>query len=452
MNDKQLIQFEVKDLAFDGKAVAYNNGKVVFLQGGLPGETVLAEITQIRPRYDQGVVREIIVKAPERVPARCSHFEYCGGCTWQDLEYEKQRFFKRKQVTDCLERIGGMESVTVEPVIGAPEQFFYRNKMEYSFHIQPEGGFTLGLHHRGRFDLIFDLDKCHLQSEVSNRVVGWLREYVKQHALPVYDVMFHRGYMRFVIIREGKQTGQTMVNIVTNFGAFPDAGQMVEEMTRAIPELTTVVHNQNGGKSNIATGEAPETVLYGPGYIEEVVLDTRFRIRANSFFQTNSKQVERLYTVAFDKLKTTGGEQVLDLYCGGGGIGLILARRVGHVTGVELVSAAIEDARENAAANEILNCYFVEANVLDYLRSAGFSDKRYDIIVVDPPRAGMHPKALKRIIEYSPERLLYISCNPATFARDTKDLLAAGYRLPEVSPVDMFPHTMHIEVVGLFTR
>jgi 23S rRNA (uracil1939-C5)-methyltransferase len=448
---EQLIRLDIKDLAFDGKSVAYNDGKVVFLQGGLPGETVLAEITQKRPRYDHGIVREVLMRAPERVEARCSHFEICGGCTWQDLDYEKQRFFKRKQVQDCLQRIGGLEAVTVDEVIGAPELFYYRNKMEYSFHIKPEGEFTLGLHHRGRFDLIFDLDRCHLQSEVSNRVVHELREYVKRNQIPVYDVMFHRGYMRFVIIREGKMTGQTMVNVVTNFGVFPDAERFAADLTEAVPEITTIVHNQNGGKSNIATGEAEEQVLYGPGYIEEKVLGTRFRIKANSFFQTNSRQVERLYSVAFDKLQARGDERVLDLYCGAGAIGLILAPKVRQVTGVELVPAAVAAARENAEINGIANCEFIEANVLDYLRSPEFSEKQFDVFVVDPPRAGMHPKALKLIIERRPARILYISCNPATFARDTKDLIAAGYHLPVVSPVDMFPHTMHIEVVGMFS-
>jgi 23S rRNA (uracil1939-C5)-methyltransferase len=450
VNDS-LIELEIKDLAFDGKAVAYDNGKVVFLVGGLPGETVRAEIIMKRPRYDQGIVREIIVKAPERVDARCSHFADCGGCTWQDLEYERQLFFKRKQVVDCLERIGGMEAVVVEPVIPCAEQFFYRNKMEYSFHFNPHGDFALGLHHRGMFDKIFDLDRCHLQSEVSNRIVSWLRGYVKSRQIPVYDVMFHRGYMRFVIIREGKLTGQTMVNIVTNYGAFPDAEDMVKSLLSKVPEVTTVVHNQNGQKSNIAVGEVAEAILYGPGYIEEEVMKTRFRIRANSFFQTNSRQVEKLYSVAFDKLNCTGTENVLDLYCGGGAIGLLLANRVAHVTGVELVPSAIEAANENAAINGITNCEFFEANVLDYLRSASFAKARFDLIIVDPPRAGMNPKVLKRLMEYRPKQLLYISCNPATFARDTKELLAAGYHLPVVSPVDMFPHTMHIEVVGLFS-
>jgi 23S rRNA (uracil1939-C5)-methyltransferase len=446
-----LIELEVKDLAFDGKAVAYDNGKVVFLVGGLPGETVKAEIIQRRPRYDQGIVREIIVKAPERVDAICSHFTQCGGCTWQDLEYQRQLFFKRKQVVDCLERIGGMESVVVDPVVAAPEQFFYRNKMEYSFHFDPHGDFTLGLHQRGMFDRIFDLDKCYLQSEESNLVVSWLRDYVRKKQIPVYDVFFHRGYMRFVIIREGKFTGQRMINIVTNFGPFPDADDLIKDLLAVMPDITTVVHNQNGQKSNIAMGETPETVLYGPGYIEEEILGTRFRIRANSFFQTNSRQVEKLYSVAFDKLETTGTEHALDLYCGAGAIGLLLAHRVKDLVGVELVPAAIEAANENAALNNITNCEFHEANVLDYLRSESFDRERCDLIVVDPPRAGMNPKVLKRLIEYRPERLLYISCNPATFARDTKELLAAGYHLPSVSPVDMFPHTMHIEVVGLFS-
>lgn len=449
--DNKQVELEVTDLAFDGKAVAYIDGKVVFLKGGLPGETVLAEIIRSKPRYDQGIVLEILKPSKMRVKAPCSHFGLCGGCTWQDLEYEQQLTFKRKQVVDCIERIGGFQGVEVAPVVGCDVPFWYRNKMEFSFHVADNSKFTLGLHERGQFDRIFDLDACYLQSETSNRIVNWVRNYVTREQIPVYDVKFHRGFMRFVVIRQTKRTDQLMVNLVTNYGAFPDVDQLVAELREAVPEITTIVHNQNGQKSNIATGEK-ESVLFGPGYIEEQVLGCTFRIHANSFFQTNSLQVEKLYSNAFDLLQPEPTDSLLDLYCGTGAITILLASRVSRAVGVELVTPAVVAARENARLNDLANCEFIEGDVTAYLKALSTGDNRFDIIVIDPPRAGLHPKALKRIIEYEPAKLMYISCNPATYARDAKDLIAAGYGLSTVIPVDMFPHTMHIEIVGLYTR
>ncbi len=446
----QLIELEVADLAFDGKAVAYRDGKVVFLKGGLPGETVLAEITRSKARYDQGVVREIVKRSELRVPAPCAHFEYCGGCTWQDLAYDQQLIFKRKQVVDCLERLGALTGVEVLPTVGCDDRFWYRNKMEFSFHVDPAGDFTLGLHERGRFDRIFDLEKCYLESDASNRIVNWLREYVRREQIPVYDVKFHRGFMRFVVIRQTKRTEQLMVNVVTNYGEFPDVERFVAELTGAEPEITTIIHNQNGQKSNIATGER-ETTLLGPGYIEESVLGRRFRIGANTFFQTNSIQVERLYQTAFDELQLAGDEDVLDLYCGTGAISILMAGMARSVTGVELVAASVAAAKENASLNNLVNCRFVEGDVTLFMKGLD-GGGQFPVIVIDPPRAGLHPKALKKIIEYGPQKLLYISCNPATFARDAREAVAAGYSLTRVIPVDMFPHTMHIELVGLLQR
>ncbi len=449
--DSKLVQLDITDLAFDGKSVAHQDGKVVFLKGGLPGETVLAEITHRKRRHDQGIVREIITPSDKRIPATCTHFDYCGGCTWQDLDYHTQLAFKRKQVVDCLERIGKLESVDVEPVVGSVELFHYRNKMEFSFHVHEQKGFTLGLHCRGRFDDIFDLEACYLQSPLSNRIVHWVREFIKEEQMPVYDVYQHTGFARFLMIRQGKRTGHVMVNFVTNTGEFPCRKKFVDGMRAAFPEITTIVHNQNGQKSNIATGEI-EKVLYGQGYIEEKIFGKRFRIRANAFFQTNSVQTETLYRTAFDVLRPDPSDRVLDLYCGTGSIGLLVSDHVSEVIGVELVADAIKTARENAAINEIENVTFYEGFVKEFLRTREASSDRFDVVIVDPPRAGMNPKALRRMLRLEPKKLLYISCNPATFARDAESIVAAGYELPQVRPVDMFPHTMHIELIGLFTR
>ncbi len=445
----RLVELEITDLAFDGKAVAHLDGKVVFLKGGLPGETVEAEITRSKQRYSEGTVRRILKASPERIPAICSHFGECGGCTWQDLDYRQQLNFKKKQVADCLERIGGLEGVKIHDVVGSSELFYYRNKMEFSFHATGDGGFTLGLHSRGRFDDIFDLDKCFLQSDLSNRVVHWIRKFVKHENIPVYDVRKHTGFMRFLVIRQAKRKAQLMVNIVTNYGEIPAREKLVRELTVAFPEITTIVHNQNGQKSNIATGEI-ESVLFGIGYIEERIFDSVFRIRANSFFQTNSIQTETLYRTAFEMLNPDKQDRVLDLYCGTGSIGILISHYVEQVVGIELIADAVITARENASVNKVHDITFYQSSVRDFLKTRKSSEVDWDTVIVDPPRAGLHPKALARMLNLKPKKILYISCNPATFARDAKELLNQGYQLPEVKPVDMFPHTMHIELVGVF--
>ncbi|MDX9856278.1 MAG: 23S rRNA (uracil(1939)-C(5))-methyltransferase RlmD [candidate division Zixibacteria bacterium] len=446
-----VIELEIDDLAFDGKSVGKLDGKVVFCNGGLPGERVLAEITRNKPRYCQAKVTKILRKSDLRIEARCDHFDICGGCTWQDLAYEQQLRYKKDQVVQCLSKLGKLPSVVVHDVIGSPDQFSYRNKMEFSFNTSDHGGFSLGLHERGRWDSIFDLGRCHLTSPVVNELVAWMREYVAANGLSVYDVATHEGYMRFLVVREGINTGRILVNVVTNYGEFPLADKLVHGLTTRFESVATIVHNQNGRKSNIAAGEI-ETVLYGPGYVEERLGRFVFRIRANSFFQTNTRQAERLYEIGFDMLQPTGSERLLDLYCGTGSIGILASERVQSVTGVELVPDAVEAARENAAANNVTNAVFFEGDVKDLLNRLNDDDTRYEAVIVDPPRAGLHPKALRGIVEMAPARLLYISCNPATFARDAALLVAAGWRLPEVRPVDMFPHTMHIELVGLFRR
>ena len=445
-----LIEVEITDLAFDGKAVGHIDGKVIFLKGGLPGETVLAEITRDKRRYFNGITKEIIKKSDKRIDAVCSHFDICGGCTWLDLQYPDQLAYKQKQVNDCIEHIGALKGVTILPILGSVETVHYRNKMEYSFNVSGDS-FTLGLHERGSYQNIFNLNYCHISQPTDGELVKWMREYVKDNKLTVYDVNEHHGYMRFFMLRQTKRTGQLMVNVVTNYGDFPDNEKFVSEMTAAFPQITTIIHSQNGQKSNIAVGEV-ETILYGPGHIEEELMGKRFRISANSFFQTNSLQAEKLYQTGFDMLKPKSEDRVLDLYCGTGTIGILLAERVADVIGVELVPDAVTAAKINAEINEIPNIQFFEGFVKEFLKSDFLEENTYNIAIIDPPRAGLNPKALKQLIKLAPEKILYISCNPATFARDAQKLVENGYSLPEVKPVDMFPHTMHIELSAVFYR
>ena len=446
---RELLELTIDDLALDGKAVAHLDGKVVFLDAGLPGETVLAEITRSQPRYFQAVVHEITSRSSSRVDAVFSHFEICGGCSWQDLDYDAQLELKRRHVVESLARIGGFQNPAVAAVLPSENTFHYRSKMEFSFHALKDGGFRLGLHRRGRFDDIFDLEACYLQSEIANRIVRNVRAFVTGHMVPVYDVRNHTGYMRFLVIRETSITRQVMVNLVTNMGPFPSVDRLVAGLVDEFPEITTIVHGQTGKKSNIAVAEV-ETVLHGPGFIEEELLGHRFKIRANSFFQTNSIQAEKLYQTAFSLLQAKPDDRILDLYCGTGTIGLSLASTVKEVIGVELVSDAVQMAGENAVANGIDNISFFEGHVREFLSRLPAGERQFDAVIVDPPRAGLHPKALKRVLALDVPRILYISCNPATFARDAKSIRGTGYKISEVLPVDMFPHTRHVELAALF--
>ena len=443
--------FEVEDLAFDVKAVAHRDGKVVFLDAGLPGEQVIAQVTLSKKKFDLAQVQQVVRRSADRVSARCVHIAECGGCSWQDLDYAKQLFYKRKQVVDCIERIGGLESVMVHEAVGSQDQVHCRNKMEFSFAPMGESEFAIGLHRRGHFDEIFDLDKCWIGGETTNRLVSWFRAFIREHNISIYDVREFSGYARFLQIRETCHTDQVMVNFVTNLGPIPHGAELVDNLRREFATVTTLVHNQTGKKANIATGEFEQNI-FGPGYVEERLFNSTFRIRANSFFQTNTRQTEVLYRTAFDMLTLQKPERVLDLYCGIGSIGILAAPSVHEVVGVELVGDAVEAARENADNNSVRNISFIEGDAKDILASQVNGGAAFNTIIIDPPRAGMHPKALKRILELAPTKIGYISCNPATYARDAAEFVKSGYRLPEVRPIDMFPHTKHIELVGVFFR
>lgn len=451
----RIIELDIADLAYNGQAVAYDNGKVTFINGGLPGERVEAAIVKSRKNYNQAKILHIITKSPERIDPVCQHFDLCGGCTWQDLDYSRQLFYKRKQVVDCLKHIGGLDDIEVAEIRPAPEQFYYRNKMEFSFHVLSGEGktnqFVLGLHERNHFDHIFDVNRCHLQSEISNRIVNYVREKTASMEIPVYDVITHEGFFRFLIIREGKNTGQVMLIFVTGEGTFVGKDQLIAGLKENFPELTTAVWMVNDRKANIARGKVRE-VLFGEGFIEEKILDLRFRISPGSFFQTNSRQAEELYRTAIDLANLDSRDNVMDLYCGAGAIGICAAGRAGSVTGIDIEEEAIEAARVNCSLNNLSNCQFHAGSAQDVLSSELFRQSKFDVIFNDPPRAGMHPKALECLLELAPRRLIYISCNPATFARDAASLREAGYNPDKVIPFDMFPHTMHIELVSRFEK
>lgn len=446
-----IVESRIKDLAYDGKAVGDIDGKIIFLNAGLPDEFVRAKITKSKRNYYVGKVLEIVEKSNERIKARCSHFDICGGCTWQDLDYEKQLYYKRKQVDDCLKHIAKFESVDLAEIVPAPNQFHYRNKMEFSFNTDTDNDFVLGLHRRGRFNEIFNLNECYLTSETIPKMVTWFRDFVKKNKMTAYDVTEHTGFLRFLMIRQAQNTNQVMLNIVTVDGEINNLETLINEVNKLFPEVVTIVQNINNQKSNISKGEK-ELIHFGDGFIEERILNCRFRIYANSFFQTNSLQSENLYQTAFELLQPGKNDRLLDLYCGAGTIGLTAANMVNEVIGLELEPTAIEAARENAKLNNINNATFYTGLAQELLNKNPDILNGVDSIITDPPRAGMHKKALKALVEHNNRRLVYISCNPSTFARDAQILVNAGYSLGKVIPVDMFPHTMHIELVSIFER
>ena len=323
--------------------------------------------------------------------------------------------------------------------------------MEFSFNQSPENGFVLGLHQRGQFNEIFDLTECYLTSGKMPKIVEWFRAFVRNSGMAAYDVTEHTGFVRFLMIREAFKTNQMLINIVTVDGEIPMMPELIEQVKNLFPEVDTIVQNINNQKSNISRGEK-EIIHFGDGFIEEEILGCRFRIYANSFFQTNSLQAENLYKTAFDLLKPDKNDKLLDLYCGAGTIGLTAAKMVGEIVGIELEPTAIDAARENAKINGIENSTFHTGHVQELLTKRPEILEGVNSIVTDPPRAGMHKKALKALIQHGCRKLVYISCNPSTFARDARILADSGYKIGKVIPVDMFPHTMHIELVSIFER
>lgn len=451
----KIIELDIVDLANTGLSVGYDNGKVTFVNGGLPGERIEAEITKSRRNFNQARLVRLVTRSSDRIEPVCRHYDVCGGCSWQDLDYDRQLFYKRKQVIACLEHIGGFDDVAVDDIHPSPDRFFYRNKMEFSFHLcVPEispRGFVLGLHERGRFDRIFDVERCHLQSERSNELVGFLREEVVRLNIPVYGLLSHRGFLRFAVVREGKNSGQWMVTLITGGGEFVRKDELTEAIRGRFPDLTTLVWMVNDTLTNIARGEVRE-VLSGPGYIEDTVLGLRFRIGPTTFFQTNIRQTEALYAAALEYADPQPGERLLDLYCGTGTIGLCAAGRVREVVGIDIEAESIAMAGVNAEVNGVDNCRFIAGPAETVLTGQKPADDSFAVAVVDPPRAGLLPKAMDGLITVGAPRIVYISCNPATFARDAALLRGEGYRLERVTPFDMFPHTMHIELVSRFEK
>ena len=447
MKRGDIIRVTIEGIAPDGTGLAVAEGRKMRVTGALPGDEVDVRVAAVKRHTARVKLESIVVHGVERIPAECPHFKQCGGCQWQDISYDIQCRLKSQLVHAALNKIAGIEPIEHVEVVPSPDMFFYRNKMEFSFDSPPalEGKVLLGLHEAGRYDRVFDLKRCFLQSELSNKAVNVARMCAAELGLTAYGLKSHTGLLRFLMFRDGKNTGDIMINLVTSGEEFDTAAEYADRLTREIPEITTVIRSINRSKGSVAIGEEQE-VLYGDGFIRDRIGDCTFTISSDSFFQTNPHQAENLYGTIKDFSRLSGKEHLLDLYCGIGTIGIYLAERTERVIGVEVVESAVEDAKRNATLNGIENITFLAGKVEKVVDEA---IGQFDVVVCDPPRAGVHPKALNHLLRMRIPRMVYVSCNVRAMSYDLEMLAMAGYRIREVRAFDMSPHTPHIETVVL---
>jgi 23S rRNA (uracil1939-C5)-methyltransferase len=453
------VELSIEKMAAGGPGIATLDGWVIFVKEAVPGDRVLAKITRKRKNYGQGRILEILEASQDRVKPPCPYSGHCGGCQWQQIRYERQLACKKEIVSDALARIGSLKDVPVHDVIPSQRTYGYRNKMEFSFSDrrwllpgemdmgEMERGFALGLHAPGTFNKVIDMEACLLQRGQGNQLLGEVKAFVRESGVPVYGLKSHKGYWRFLVLRYSAWLQGWMVNIVTSED-IPEAIQpLAERLGTGYAHVLTVVNNITKRKAAVAVGEQ-EKVLYGDGVLKDRIGPFTFHISSNSFFQTNSLAAERLYekVAAYAALK--GGETVLDLYSGTGTIPIYLSSRAKEVIGIEITKSAIMDGEKNCAANGISNCRFLWGDIRECLP---LIKSRPRVLIIDPPRAGVHKDALPRIRDLGAERIVYVSCNPSTLARDLGEIVSQ-YEVIEVQPLDMFPHTHHVELVALLSK
>lgn len=448
----------VQDYAAEGKSLARVDGKVIFIEEAVPGD--LVDLRLGKNKKDWAEARPIRYHAysPDRTIPFCEHFGVCGGCQWQMLPYDKQLLYKQKQVADNLERIGKIRLPPFEPIAGADPITQYRNKLEYTFSnrryllpqelhdeaITPQMN-VAGFHARGLFDKVVDIRRCHLQPEPTNAIRLAIRNFALERDYDFYDIREHQGLLRTAQLRICR-TGEVMVNIVFGRNDPAKIEALLAHIAELFPEITTLLYTINP-KKNDSLHDLSPIVYSGAGYVMEMLEDFRFKIGPKSFFQTNTFQAERLYQITREYAQLDGSQTVYDLYCGTGSIGIFLSRAARRIIGVEMVDEAVTDAKENAALNGAAHTQFFTGDVAEVCNDAFFAAQgRPDVIITDPPRAGMHPALVESLLRMEAPLVVYVSCNPATQARDLA-LLDSRYEVTRVRPVDMFPHTHHIENV-----
>ena len=456
-----LENLPVTGYAAEGKALGRIDGKVVFVEGAVPGDVADVLITKNKKDWAEGKAIKIKEFSKERVAPFCIHFGICGGCKWQMLPYQKQLEYKQQEAADAFKRIGKLTEIVMLPIIGSENTIRYRNKLEFTFsnkkfltpqqleELQDDAwpGGAVGYHIPRLYDKIIDIYECWLMDDVNNTARNLLRDFSVANEYSYYDIKEHKGWLRNIIIRNST-TGELMINLVFGYDDKTEREKICNHLLEKIPSITTLLYTINS-KWNDTIYDIDTKIVSGKGYIIEKLGDFNFKISPKSFFQTNSKQAEQLYNVVKDFAALNGNEIVYDLYCGTGSIGIYLSNGTKKIIGVDVIEDAIKDAKENADINNLNHASFFCGDVIEICNDEFFSSHgRPDVVIVDPPRAGLHAKLVQKIIEIAPKKIIYVSCNVATQARDLQ-LLSEKFKVEKLQPVDMFPHTHHIECVAL---
>ncbi|KHF41480.1 23S rRNA (uracil(1939)-C(5))-methyltransferase RlmD [Halalkalibacter okhensis] len=440
------LQVTIEDLTHEGAGVAKVDGYTLFVPNTLPGELVDIKVVKTNKGYGFARLLEIKKESEHRAEPLCPIYHQCGGCQIQHLSYEAQLLSKQKQVKDVLERIGALKNVTVHPTLGMDHPWRYRNKAQVP--VGEEGGLIVAGFYQKRSHRIINMDECLIQHEENDQIIRVVKNIANKYGIRAYDEEKHRGTLRHVVARKGKITNEVMVVLVTRGKELPNKKNIIEEIQEDIPNVKSIVQNINPKRTNVIFGDETN-ILWGEEYIHDYIGDIKFAISARSFYQVNPEQTKVLYDKALEYADLSGQETVIDAYCGIGTISLFLAQKAKHVYGVEIVPDAIADAKRNAALNGITNVDFAVGEAEKVMPWWYAQGVRADVVVVDPPRKGCDQELLDTILSMKPKRVVYVSCNPATLARDLKMLEEGGYVTKEVQPVDMFPHSSHVETVAL---
>lgn len=455
---------KVESIGFEGISIAREEGLVYFVKGGVPGDIVNAKILKKRKSYIEAMIENIIEPSKDRIDPKCQHFEYCGGCSWQNLSYDNQIKWKKKHVEDAVRRIGGLDDVIINDTIASPREFNYRNKMDFTFGasrwLMPheiisddeieDKSFAFGMHVRGRYDKVLDIYSCDIQPDEGNKIITLTRETASELGLTAYHITEKHGFLRHLVMRKSEFESALMLILVTTSAKNSNEIEFLkvfkDKICSVIPNVKSIIHAVNDTISPVANGEFK--ILHGEDFLLEKILDVTFKISPFSFFQTNSFQLDSFIGKIIEFAELKGYETVWDLYCGTGSITLPMANKCSEIYGLELVESAINDAKKNAKFNNISNVEFLltdlhDAKIPDILNKL----PKPDLIVVDPPRAGLHKNLIAHIVDIRPKKIVYVSCNPATQARDF-EILKEFYYIAEVQPFDMFPQTYHIESIA----
>jgi len=447
-NETVTVTFE--DITHDGSGVGKVSDYPLFVPHGIPGEKATVKVVKVNKRFGYGKLLDVIEASPHRVEPPCNVFYKCGGCQLQHMSYELQLEIKQQQVKNVMRKIARLPNVPVHPVIGADDPWRYRNKIQMPVG-EKNGQLITGFYQKRSHRIIDDMETCIIQNKVGDQIVEKVREIATQLGIRAYDERTHRGDLRHIITRTAFKTEETMVILVTRSVKLPQQQKLIAALTKEFPMVKSIIHNVNKQKTNVILGKDSRTI-FGNDYIYDTVGNLTFKLSPRSFFQVNPPQTEKLYEQALEYAAVGPEDTVIDAYCGIGTISLFLAQSAKQVYGVEVVPEAVQDARENARINDIQNAEFVVGEAENIMPQWTAEGLRPDVIVVDPPRKGCDEKLLQAMIEMEPKRIVYVSCNPATLARDLRILEDGGYSTKEVQPVDMFSQTTHVELVALMSR